>query len=224
MQTLSAKDQRTYDSVFRHPTSGNIEWTALIALIKHEGEVIDEPNGKLKFIRNGETLILKIHGKDADREAIEDVRRFFGKSEKTESHHPGVANFLLVLDHSEARIYRSESQDAIPILIEPFDPHGWDKHVHDTHVTARPYTTALHHEFYEKIADALSGAENILVFGDGNGSSSEFDRMLEDLKHRRPEIETHLLASINLDISHMTEAELLAKAREQFANTGPLLA
>ncbi len=223
MEKLSHQDQQTYDAVFRHPVSGNIERHALLALFNHLGEVIDEPNGKVKITRNGQTMMLRNHSKDADREEIEDIRKFLAASEETEPLGLQTSDYLLVLDHTEAHIYRTEAANATLTHIEPYDPHGWDKHVHDSHVTARHYTTALHHEFYVKIANALEGAGRILVFGSGKGSSQEFDHMLEDLKNHHPDFEKRLIGTLDLDLSHMTEGEMLAKAREIFGTPTALL-
>ena len=224
MEKLSAQDQQTYDSVFRHPTSGNIEWTALIALLKHMGEVVDEPNGKVKVNRNGQTLMLHANGKDAALEQIQDIRRFLKQSDAPDGEQKEEgSDFLLVLNHSEARIYRTVDSEAKPIHIEPYDPHGWDKHVHNSKETARPHTSALHHEFYEKIANALNGEGRILVFGSGKGSSQECDQMFEDLKHKHSDIAKRVMGLENLDLSHMTENEMLAKARETFAKPAIVL-
>lgn len=217
MEKLSAQDQQTYDAIFRHPTSGNIEWHALLALLRHVVDVVDEPNGKIKILSRDQTLTLTVSGKDVDMEAVKDVRRFLKEFEKPADEPLVGPDYLLVLDHTEARIYRLDDTQAKLTHIEPYDPHGWDKHVHDAHVTARRYTSALHHEFYEKIANVLESAQRILVFGDGKGSSQEFEHMLEDLKRHHPDFEKRLVGTVDLDLSHMTEGELVAKAREQLA-------
>jgi hypothetical protein len=216
MEKLSVQDQHTYDAIFRHPTSGNIEWHALVALFNHIGEVIDEPNGKMKVICNGQTIVLHGKAKDATLEEIQDIRRFLKESGAHIEAPTDSGDFLLVLDHSEARIYRQGEGEAKPIHIEPYDPHGWDKHVHDTHEYAPPHTSALHHEFYEKIANTLKGAKRILVFGSGKGSSKECDQMFEDLKGHHSGLAEKVVGKENLDLSHMTEGEVLAKAREIF--------
>lgn len=219
METLSSQDQRTYDSLFRHPASGNIEWHAIKALLGHIGEVIDEPNGNIKFLLDTRALTLRTRTKDADQETIEAIRRFLKGAESHGESTSQTLNYLLVLDFAEARVYQSQAQDAERFRIEPYDPHGQDKHVHDKHEYARPHIPDLHHEFYQKIAEALKGAHQILIFGTGKGSSQEFDHMLEDLKRLHPEIESRVIGAVNLDLSHLTEGDILAKAREKFASS-----
>ena len=223
MVRLTDQDQQTYDSIFRHPVSGNIEWHAILQLFKHLGEVTDEPNGKTKIVINGHTLTLHTHGKDLELVAIQDVKHFLKASETLASVSHEQGDYVLMLDHSDAKVFSSAAENSTPTHIEPYDPHGMDKHVHDTHEYARRYTTALHHEFYERIALALRPAEKILVFCAGNGSSQEFDHMLEDLNGEQFGVASRIVGVINLDLSHMTEGQVLARAREAFSKQEPVL-
>jgi len=38
-------------------------------------------------------------------------------------------HLLVVIDHQEARIYRTEVNGAVPVSIVPYDPHGYRKHL-----------------------------------------------------------------------------------------------
>jgi hypothetical protein len=42
-------------------------------------------------------------------------------------------HLLVVLDHQEARVYRTEVVGAVPERIAPYDPHGYGKHLHSAH-------------------------------------------------------------------------------------------
>ena len=223
MVRLTDQDRQTYDAIFRHPVSGNIEWHAVMQLFKHLGEVTEEPNGKTKILINGHTLTLHTHGKDLELVAIQDIRHYLRASETLASISNEKGDFILVLDHAEARVYPSSEEDVEATHIEAYDPHGWDKHVHDKHVTARRYTTALHHEFYERIALALRPASRILVFCSGKGSSQEFDAMLADLKGEQFGVGSRVVSVIHVDTSHMTLGQILALARETFAKHVPVL-
>jgi len=223
MEKLSNQDQHTYDAMFRHPTSGNIEWHALMAMFNHIGEVIEEPNGKVKILRNGHTLTLHQRGKDVALDTIKDIREFLKLSGVPDDVPAGGSNFLLVLDFAGARVYRTEDSDAKPVHIEPYDPNGLAKHVHDTHEYARPHTTRLHHEFYERILEALKGAEAIFVFTDGAGSSEEFEHMIADLKNHPADFENRIVGQESFDLKHMTEGQILAEARKRFAGVPALV-
>ena len=214
---LSGQDQQTYDAIFRHPTSGNIEWHSVLALVGHLGEVEDESNGKVKLTRNGQVLTLRPNGKDAGREEIADIRKFLQTSVSSVDNVDAYGDFLLVLVNAEARLYRSELVDSQAIHIEPYDPHGWDKHAHNPRENAPVPTSHMHHEFFEKVAAALKGARRILLFGDGKGSGLEFDRLVDDLNSHHRELAKLVIGSEAIDLSHMTDPEILALARQRFA-------
>ena len=42
-------------------------------------------------------------------------------------------HLLVVIDHQEARVYRTEVHGAVPQQIVPYDPHGYGKHLHSAH-------------------------------------------------------------------------------------------
>ena len=55
---LSGSHLRTYETIFQHPISHNLEWRAVRALLEHLGQVTEEANGKLKVTRNGQSFVL----------------------------------------------------------------------------------------------------------------------------------------------------------------------
>jgi hypothetical protein len=217
MVELNSHDQHTYDAVLRHPTSGNIEWKGLISLCRHLGDVVDEPNGKFKFTRNGHSVTLEPHSKDVDKEIITHLRSFLRSTDIPNLSSKDPLQVLLVIDHAEARVYRSEAPDSKAVHIEPGDPRGWNRHVHTHHSYARPPASEPHHEFYKEVICALAGAEQVLVFCAGSGSSHESDYLLQELYRLDPVLSEHVIDVKKLDLSHMTEGEILEKAREIFS-------
>jgi predicted RNA-binding protein with PIN domain len=71
--------------------------------------------------------------------------------------------------------------------------------------------------FYEAIAKTLHGAEQILVFGSGTGASSAMEELLIELKHHHGDVAKRVVGSVVLNETHLTEDQLLAKAREFYA-------
>ena len=57
-QTLSGTHQRTYQTIFQHPLSHNLQWHDVRALLSHLGQVEEEPNGNLKVTRHGHSMVL----------------------------------------------------------------------------------------------------------------------------------------------------------------------
>jgi hypothetical protein len=123
-------------------------------------------------------------------------------------------HLLVVIDHQEARVYRTEVHGAVPVSIVPYDPHGFRKHLH----SAREWTDGKRQperkSFYEAIAKTLRGAEQVLLFGSGTGRSSAMEMLLADLKSYHPDVAEKIIGSVVVDAHHSTDDELLAKARE----------
>jgi hypothetical protein len=62
------------------------------------------------------------------------------------------------------------------------------------------------------------------MFGTGTGASSAMEQLLLDLKEHHPDLAGRVVGSVAVDEHHLTENQLLAKARELFvaaARSGP---
>jgi hypothetical protein len=68
----------------------------------------------------------------------------------------------------------------------------------------------------QHLVKALHGAQQILMFGAGSGASIAMEQLLAELKRHHPDIAKRVIGSIVVDEHHLTEEELLAKARESF--------
>ena len=51
----------------------------------------------------------------------------------TTDEREAAPHLLVVIDHQEAKVYRTEVHGAVPASIVPFDPHGYGKHLHSAH-------------------------------------------------------------------------------------------
>ena len=219
--TLTGHHKETYESIFRHPTSHNIEWRGLIAVFNQLGDVVEEPNGKLKFTRNGQTITLHAQGKDVEIDEVMHIRRFLDGSAKPLSDATSTSqDLVVVIDHAGAKIYRAGAEDKSPIHIEPLDPSGHDRQVHNPQGDSGGKQGPLRKLFYEAVAAKLEGADRILMVGDGHGASSEIAHLIETLKERHPDLHEKIIGEETMDLSHMTEPEIHAKALEVF--TRPL--
>ena len=81
--SLTGSHQRTYDRIFQHPISHNLEWRDVHALFEELGQVTKEHNGSLKVTRNGQTLILHpTSEKDvSEMDEVMTLRHFLERSE-----------------------------------------------------------------------------------------------------------------------------------------------
>ena len=98
----------------------------------------------------------------------------------------------------------------------PYDPHGFGRHLRSDTEETDGKRKPERKSFYEAVAATLRGADQILIFGNGTGESSAMEQLLADLKHNHRDVAKHIVGSIVVDAQHLTEGQLLAKAREFF--------
>ena len=73
---LSSHHRDTLGKIFRHPTSGNIEWREVLSLLDNVGTTTEERNGKFRVTLGPETEVFEApRGKDIDEQVIVDLRR-----------------------------------------------------------------------------------------------------------------------------------------------------
>lgn len=125
-------------------------------------------------------------------------------------------HLLVVIDHREARIYSAELHATVPKRITPYDPFGFGRELHykqdDSNGQRRPEQKS----FYDAVAKTLHGAKQIVLFGAGTGASSAMEQLLINLKKNHKEMAGKIIGSFAVDEHHLTENQLLAKARELF--------
>ena len=100
--------------------------------------------------------------------------------------------------------------------ITPYDPLGFGRDLHYNQDDSNGQRKPELKSFYEAVAKTLKGATQIVMFGTGTGSSSAMEHLLADLKHNHKEIAARVIASAAVDEHHLSEDQLLAKARTMF--------
>jgi hypothetical protein len=125
---------------------------------------------------------------------------------------------LVVIDHQEAKIYRTESIGSSAERIIPYDPHGYGRHLHSAHEWTDGKRIPERKGFYEAIAKTLRVADEIIIFGSGEGRSSAMEQLLTDLKAHHSDVAAKVVGTVVIDANHVTDNQLLARARELFAN------
>lgn len=219
--TLTGSLLRTYNTIYQHPVSHNLEWRHVHALFRHLGKIQEEPNGNLKVVINGESLILHPpRTKDvAETEELMAIRHFLERSEKAPPIAVGNdAHWLLVIDHHEARLFRSEIHGAVPQKLMPHEPDRYFRHAQNSQNLTRGKEKPDPNSFFEPVAKALQADGQLVIFGTGTGNSSEMVQFIAWLKHHHPELTKKILGSMVVDENHLTEDQLLGKAREFYAN------
>ena len=176
---LSKSDRQTLDSLFAHPIAHNLEWRDIVGLFAKLGTVEHLPNNETSLRIGAEHQVLhRPHSKDLTTEEIMALRHFLtriGLSRKNPSSSVSTADFLVAIDHHEARIYRMDPHPADPaeLTVKPYDPHGFLHHLtHKDQTRQHGERAAEDPGFYEGIGAALIQAvphgHNVIV-GHGKG-------------------------------------------------------
>jgi hypothetical protein len=221
---LTGSQRSTYEAVFQHPVPRNLNWRDVCSMLGAlPGVVQQEHNGTLKVTRNGHTMVLHGpgHKNVANVQELMNLRRFLEQSNTADQQSAGAGTHLLVvIDHREARIFRAELHGSVPQRITPYDPGGFDRHLHYVQDDSNGQRKPERKSFYEAVAKMLQGAGKVLIFGSGTGASSAMEQLLIELKHYHPDVAGHIVGSIVVNEQHLSDDQLLAKAREFYAAEG----
>jgi hypothetical protein len=216
--SLNGRHLRTYEKIFRHPVSHNLEWRELRSLLDHVGQVTEESNGHLKVIRNGHNLVLhRARSKDiADVDELKTVRHFLQRSETATPQGNPVGHILVVMSHHEARVFHSDAPGTRPETVKSRDSRYLGNDA-DSKENSRGKELPAIGSYFAPLATALKAASEILIFGHGSGNGNEMEIFGTWLKQHHPELGSRIVGFIVVDEHHQTEGELLAKAREFYA-------
>jgi hypothetical protein len=217
---LTGSHRTTFDAVFQHPVARNLKWVDVRSMLVAVADSVEEHSEVLKVTRNGKLLTLHRPNRSGmdDVEELMKVRHFLSQS--GEASPKPVAeglHLLVVIDHRLARIYRTELHGSIPQRITPHDASGSDRHLHYVENDSNGQRKPEQKSFYEAIAKALQGSEQILLFGSGTGASSAMEHLLAELKSNHTDLVKRVVGSLVVDEQHLSENQLLAKAREFYA-------
>ena len=218
---LTGSHEKVYQRLFQHPMPHNLQWREVRAMLEAIGDIntSEDDKGNLKLARGGQTLVLhRPRGKDlADKQELMQVRHFLERSIAAPAPPPAAGTHLLVVvDHREARIYSAELRGTVPQRITPYDPFGFGRDLRYNQDDSNGQRKPEQRSFYEAIAKTLSAAQQILLFGEGTGASSAMEQVILNLKQHHPDIAKKVIGQKVVDMHHLTEAQLLAEARELF--------
>jgi len=218
---LSGSHLHTYETIFQHPISHNLNWKDVRKLLDAVADVVEEHKGGLKVTRNGQTLFLQpTHTKDVSESIlVMDLRHFLADTETPDSVSPTERNhWLVVIDHHIARLFRSEMHGAVPERIMPHEPNEYFRHAHHSRDFTRGQEKPDPESFFGPVAKALEAPGSILVFGTGTGTSSEMEQFSNWLEAHHADIAKRVVGRVTMDEHHLSVNELLAKAREFYAS------
>ena len=218
---LTGSHLRTYQTIFAHPVSHNLGWRDVHALFRQVAEVEEKPNGNLTVTRNGQVLVLHPPlSKDvAATDELMALRHFLERSEPTAPARDGPeGSWLLVLNHHAISLYRSLEPGAVPQIIRPAAPEVSLQHTPHAKDFSRGQEKPDANSYYSLVAPALKGTAKILLFGSGTGGGSAMDQFVTWLDLHHPDLMKRIVGTHIIDQHHLSEAQLLAQAREFMAS------
>jgi hypothetical protein len=212
---LTGSHQQTYNAIFQHPVSHNLEWRKVYSLFQHIGVVNVEHNDNLRVTRNGHELVLhRSREKDVtDAADVLQLRHFLQRSDAPVIAPPGLAQWLLVIDHQKARIFRCDTEDREAAVVRPHGPTEFSRYPADAKEFSRGKEKPDANSYFGPIENALKPPGHILIFGGGTGTSSEMDEFVAWAKERRPLLAAQIVGAEVVDSHHLTDGEMVAKAR-----------
>jgi hypothetical protein len=123
------------------------------------------------------------------------------------------AHLLVVIDHRQARVFKTELRGAVPQRIVPYDRDGLGRHLHEVEGVATGKRRPERKSFYEAVARTLRDAAEVVVFGHGTGASSAMDQLVAELTRFHPELARLVVGTFAVDgyrapggVDHFTTA------------------
>ncbi|MGH9025127.1 MAG: hypothetical protein ACRDWD_03275 [Acidimicrobiia bacterium] len=224
MAGLNRRHARTLDQVFQHPLPANLRWNDVMHLFDALGAETEEHDGKVKVRLNGQNhTFARPHHKDvADRDELMQLRHFLdaaGVDTKAGGDQSGGGHFVVHLTHQRTDVYRATMRGTVPEHLEPYDPRGHVRHLHDVRGRAQGRGPIADPQYYERIAETLAGADEILVVGHATGESSAADEFVSRLRRHHPETAGQVVGTVVA--GDLTPAQLLAAAHGYWAHAAP---
>ena len=209
----------TYQKIFQHPFLHNLPWRHVRTMLEEIAEVVEKPNGNLRVARHGQVLIVGApKTKEITEAEIIALRHFLKRSAVPPPASSGqLGDCLVVIDHQQARVFRSDMAGTPAERILPHEPADHFRQQHHSKDFTRGQEKPDPNSFFPPVAGALQAAERILIFGPGQGSASAMQQLVNWLSEHHPELSDRITGTLAVDESHLTDAQLLAKARAYYA-------
>jgi len=230
---MTHRHRHTLEKIFAHPLPTDLPWSRVVALLCGLGASTQATsNSHMKFVLpNGPEITVPVprHGQLSSKEELVSIRRFLEDNGITPDHpdyHPAGEELphgclLLDLAHQESSVYLVLRDGAEVQRIQPYDPWFHRHHLdHRKENTFEGQRAPEQPSYFAELAEACKAANQLLIVGHGSGHSDLRALFLEYLGKSRPEILQKVIQVSTTD-DHLTQAQLLALAREAFGAPAP---
>ena len=218
------RDRRTLEAIFRHPVSSNIAWSDALHLTERLGTARQEHNGRL-LVEIGEQrhVFHQHHAKALTPEEVGQLRRFLESAgvtpasvevvEEERAAESPPLDMVVAIDHHQTRLFTIAGASETARTLRPYDPYHFLHHLsHRQDRELRGQREPEEPSYYSEVAVALAPARRIVLLGHGTGHSNAAAHLEEMLRAKHPEIYSRSVATEAVDLSALTEAQLLALA------------
>ncbi|MFN6133601.1 MAG: hypothetical protein ACK46L_11995 [Synechococcaceae cyanobacterium] len=230
---MNRHNLRTLEALNAHPLRHGVRRSQVEALFRSLGaEVSSLEDQRLRIRMPGgqETWIHANCGPhpDLDSEAMLRVRQFLQEIGVSPDHPEVVADsprgdqsrrLVLVLDHHRTDVFRLEGDTVEHAVLNPHGAWGSGEnltHRHDRDIAGQRAPRDA--DYLARLSAAMADADAVLLLGHGKGESDLRQALLDDLYHHHLDLLAKVVGVVTVDDGALSEAGLLAIAREHFGN------
>lgn len=225
---------RTVQALYAHPLQHGVRVAKVEALFRALGAEVTEvddrrlrirmPGGQETWVRTG----CGVRQPDLDADAVMRIRHFLKELGVTPDHPEADAvsprgdqshRLVLVLDHHATDVFRLEGEEVEHAVLRPHGIWGGEQnltHRHDRDLAGQ--RAPRDSEYLGRISAAMADADAVLLLGHGTGQSDLRQVLLQYLEQHRRDLLEKIVGVETLDDSALSDAALVAIAREHFGN------
>lgn len=232
---LNGHHQTTLDGIFRHPIDRNLEWHDVSSLLGRLGTITERKSGMYDVqIGTNHIVIERPADKNLEVEELSRLQSFLRSAgldpatiapATSRETNDGAEELdcVVLIDHAQARLFMLHGDDAPgrPSVLTPSDAHDFHRHIqHRGTGNQDGRRGAEDVDYYERVANDLKTAARIVILTDGKGNSSAGGFLVGYLGRHHPEIAQRVVMSENVQVSRLTDREIVAEGRKLLAPLG----
>ena len=127
------------------------------------------------------------------------------------------AGSLVVINHHATRLFRTLAPGSTAEHLHPNHAENAENRTRHSTDFSRGQEKPAANTFFEPVARALQDVTKILLCGSGTGAANEMEQFAAWLKVHHADLARRIVGTLNVDLHHLTDGQLLAHAREFYA-------